>query len=71
MGIAKVVRTKRAGQAGSDPVNFVHSCLFHGGRNRVCRQEMAFEMLEPYASKGTRTVLRELGDGNIPRLPDL
>ena len=28
-------------------------------------------MLEPYALKGARTVLRGLGDGDIPRLPDL
>jgi len=30
----------------------------------------AFEMPEPCALKGAGTVLRGLGDGNIPRLPD-
>jgi hypothetical protein len=30
----------------------------------------ANERLEPYDSKGSRTVLRGLGDGNISRLPD-
>ncbi len=44
--------------------------IYHGDSNRVFRQEMAFEMPEPYALKGACTVLRGLGDGNIPRLPD-
>jgi len=38
--------------------------------NRVTQKGLAFEMPEPCALKGAGTVLRGLGDGNIPRLPD-
>ena len=34
------------------------------------RKESPFEMLEPCALKGASTVLRGLGAGNSPRLPD-
>ena len=34
------------------------------------RKELPFEMLEPCAVKVARTVLRGLGTGNSPRLPD-
>ena len=70
MRIAKVVRTGRVGEAGSDPIALVHSHFNFGESSRVFPSEMAFEMLEPYALKGARTVLRGLGDGAIPRLPD-
>ncbi|BBO88589.1 hypothetical protein DSCOOX_17690 [Desulfosarcina ovata subsp. ovata] len=33
-------------------------------------KDWPFGMLEPYDGKLSRTVLRGLGDGNIPRLPD-
>ena len=39
--------------------------------NRAVRKGLAFEMLEPYDGKLSRTVLRGLGAGNGPRLPDL
>jgi hypothetical protein len=71
MRIAKVVRTGRVGEAGSDPIALVHSHFNFGESSRVFPSEMAFEMLEPYALKGARTVLRGLGDGDIPRLPDV
>ena len=72
MRIAKVGRTGRLGEAGSEPMTFVHSYhLLYGESNRVSRIETAFEMLEPCASKGASTVLRELGAGNRPRLLDL
>ena len=48
---------------------FARSCHF-GKNSRVFLQETAFEMLEPCASKGARTVLRGLGDGDIPWLLD-
>ena len=38
--------------------------------NRVSLQGIAFEMLEPCALKDASTVLRGLGTGNSPRLPD-
>ncbi len=45
--------------------------IFNDNCNRVSLQGMAFEMLEPCALKGASTVLRGLGTGNSPRLPDL
>ena len=38
--------------------------------NRVAPKGLAFGMLEPCAFNGARTVLRGLGDGNIPWLLD-
>jgi hypothetical protein len=38
--------------------------------SRVFPEGMAFEMLEPCAAKGACAVLRGLGVGNNPRLPD-
>ncbi len=70
MLIAKVVRTGRPGEAGSDPMTLVHSYHLYGESNRVSRQETAFEMLEPLALKGARAVLRGRGCGNTPLLPD-
>ena len=49
-------------------IRFYH---FNDNCNRVSLQGMAFEMLEPCALKGASTVLRGLGTGNSPRLPDL
>ena len=42
-----------------------------GGINRYCRVlKRTLSMLEPYEVKVSRTVLRGLGAGNSPRLPD-
>jgi hypothetical protein len=41
-----------------------------GKCSRVLQQGRAFEILEPYALKGARTVLRGLGASDGPWLPD-
>jgi hypothetical protein len=44
--------------------------LTNDTNSRVFPEGMALEMLEPCAGKLARTVLRGLGAGNSPRLPD-
>ena len=54
-------------EAGGNPIILVHSYhLLYGENNRVSRQELAFDILKPYALKGARTVLKK-GEKGVKR----